>query len=81
MFQEVSGRISFKGKQYPLQAGKMNGEEIRFTLSGKPFGKSAPVEFSGRVRGHAIEGTIDDGATRRVWKATRNPATVQPIAK
>ncbi len=81
VFQEVSGRISFKGKQYPLQAGKMNGEEIRFTLSGEAFGKSALVEFSGRVRGHAIEGTIDDSATRRVWKATRNPATVQPIAK
>jgi hypothetical protein len=81
VFQEVSGQITHKGKQYPLQAGKMTGEEIRFTLSGEPFGKSAPVEFSGWVRGHSIEGTIANGAVRRPWRTSRNPDTMQPIAR
>ena len=81
VFQWISGRIIYNGKHFDFQAGKVTGEETRFTMGGEPFGKSAPVEFSGRIRGHAIEGTIDDGTTRRVWKATRNPASVQPIAR
>ena len=80
-FQDISGEVLYKGRRYHLRDGKITGEEIRFTMGGEPFGKSAPVEFSGHIRGHAIEGTMDDGTTRRVWKATRNPSTVQPIAR
>ena len=80
-FQEITGQVVYRGKPYALQGGKMSGEEIRFTLSGEPFGKGGPVDFSGRVRGHSIEGTIADGAVRRPWRATRNPDTMQPIAR
>jgi precorrin-6B methylase 2 len=80
-FQEIAGEVSYKGKRFPLQGGKMTGTEIRFTLDGDPFGKGAPVEFTGRIQGNSIEGTIGDGTSRRPWKATRNPATVQTIAR
>jgi hypothetical protein len=81
VFQEITGQVSYKGKQFPLRGGKIKGDGIRFTLDGDPFGKGVPVEFTGRVQGNSIEGTIGDGTSRRTWKATRNPATVQTIAR
>jgi precorrin-6B methylase 2 len=81
VFQEIAGEVSYKGKRFPLQGGKITGTEIRFTLDGSPFGKGASVEFTGRIQGNAIQGTINSGTSRRTWKATRNPATVQTIAR
>ena len=81
VFQEITGQVSYKGKLFPLRGGKITGTEIRFTLDGDPFGKGAPVEFTGRIQGNSIEGTIGDGTSRRTWKATRNRATVQTIAR
>ena len=81
VFQEIAGEVSYKGKRFPLQGGKITGTEIRFTLDGDPFGKGAPVEFTGRIQGNSIKGTIGNGTSRRTWKATRNPATVQTIAR
>ena len=81
VFQEITGEISYRGRKYPVMGGKITGERIRFMLAGEPFGKSAPVQFSGRIREHAIEGEILHGTARRPWKATRNPSTVQPIAR
>ena len=80
-FQEISGEVLYKGKRFPLRDGKIKGEEFRFKVDGEPFGRASLVELSGRIREHSIEGTIDDGTTCRVWKATRNPTTVQPIAR
>ena len=81
VFQEISGTAVHMGKRYPLQGGKITGEEIRFRLEGAPFGKDAPVGFMGRIRGHSITGTFGDETSRMPWKATREPATVQPIAR
>ena len=80
VFQEIAGEVTYKGKRFPLQGGKITGTEIRFTLDGGPFGKDAPVEFTGRIQGNVIQGTINSGTSRRTWKATRNPATVKTIA-
>jgi len=81
VFQEIGGEVICNGKRAPLQGGKITGEKISFTLAGEPYGKAAPVKFTGRIRVHAIEGTMGNGNSHRAWKATRNPATVQPIAK
>jgi precorrin-6B methylase 2 len=78
-FQKITGQFSYKGKLFPLRDGKIKGDGIRFTLDGDPFGKGAPVEFTGRIRGNAIEGTINSGTSLHAWKATRIPATMQPI--
>jgi hypothetical protein len=80
-FQEVSGTAVYMGKRYPLQGGKITGEEIRFRLDGAPFGKNSSVGFMGRIREHSITGTFDDETSRRQWNATREPATVQPITR
>ena len=79
-FQEISGEVTREGNRSPCGAGKIKGDGIRFTLEDGPFGKAAPVEFTGRIRGNTIEGTLATETSRRAWKATRNPATMQPIA-
>jgi len=81
IFQEIAGEVTYREKRFPLQGGKITGTEIRFALDGSPFGKGAPVEFTGRIQGNVIKGTINSGISRRTWKATRNPATVQTIAR
>jgi len=81
VFQEITGEVIYKGKRYTLQTGKITGDAIRFIMDGEPFGRGAPVEFTGRIRGNAIEGTISTGTSRRAWRATRNPSTIQTIAR
>jgi precorrin-6B methylase 2 len=80
-FQEVSGTVFYMGKRYPLQGGKITGEEIRFQLDGAPFGKDSLVGFIGRIQGNSIEGSISDASTRQSWRAARNPATIRSIAR
>ena len=79
VFQEITAQVNYKGKLFPLRAGKIKGDGIRFTLDGDPFGKGTPVEFTGRIRGNTIEGVMITGTSRQPWRATRNPATMQPI--
>ncbi|NPV03167.1 MAG: class I SAM-dependent methyltransferase [Syntrophaceae bacterium] len=81
VFQEITGAVKYRERKWAVLDGKVTGEMISFMLSGESFGKSVPVRFSGRIREQAIEGEINTGIARRTWKATRNPATVQPIAR
>ena len=83
-FQEIAGEVSYKGKRFPLQGGKITGTEIRFTLDGDPFGKGAPVEFTGRIQGNAIEGTIDRRDITPDMEShpqPRNRSTDRPLEK
>lgn len=81
LFQAIAGEVTCNGKRAPLQGGKITGETISFTLTGETFEKASPVEFSGRIREHSIDGMAGSGTSRRTWKATRNPDTTQPIAR
>ncbi len=80
VFQEIEGEVICNGKRSPLRGGRVSGETISFTLTGEPFGKASPVEFTGRIQEHALQGQISDGNSRRPLRAVRNPATVRPIA-
>jgi precorrin-6B methylase 2 len=80
-FQEISGQLARDGNAFAIRADNMKGDGIRFTLDRDPAGKAAPVEFTGRIRGHTIEGTIAAGPSRRAWKASRDPATMERIDK
>jgi hypothetical protein len=81
VFQEIEGEVICNGKRSPLRGGRVSGETISFTLAGEPFGKASPVEFTGRIQEHALQGQISDGNSRRPLRAVRNPATVRPIAQ
>jgi precorrin-6B methylase 2 len=78
-FQEISGRLTRDGHQFTVREGKIKGNEIRFTLDRDPAAKAARVEFTGRIRGNTIVGTIAAETSSRAWKASRNPATMLRI--
>ena len=58
-FQMVTG--SFAGT--PIADGRVRGEQIRFTVGA--------AEYTGRVAGDRIEGTVRGGGRQPAWTATR----------
>jgi hypothetical protein len=57
----VSGSLRVDGKDVPLEEAKLRGDKLTFRLAGRKG------EFSGTVKGNAIEGTLDGKAP---WRAT-----------
>jgi hypothetical protein len=70
-FQVLEGTLSAGGRSARIEKGRMAGDRLEFraVVDGRAH------EFSGRVQGHAIEGTARvtrNGATREApWTATR----------
>lgn len=61
-YQKLTGTLSSGNVVAPIADGaKMKGDEITFSAGGK--------EYTGKVSGNAIEGTIKDGGS---WKATKS---------
>jgi len=61
-FQMISGTLSSGGKKVPITNGRMNGEEITFTVEN--------VVYVGQVRGNTIQGRTK-GTTSGTWTASR----------
>jgi hypothetical protein len=57
----VSGSVRLDGRDVPLEEVKLRGDKLSFRLAGRKG------EFSGTVKGGAIEGTLDGKAP---WSAT-----------
>lgn len=66
-FQQVKGNATIDGKSVPVTNGKLDGDQIVFTvaLGGKP------ATFQGKVNGDKIEATSGPTATQKDWSATR----------
>jgi len=62
-FQMISGTVNSGGRSTPITNGKMVGDQITFT--------AGTSQYTGRVNGNGIEGTIRTGANSAVWRATR----------
>jgi hypothetical protein len=60
----VSGSANLNGKEVPLQEVKLRGERLTFRLAGREG------EFSGKVNGRGIEGTVQVGRVTAPWSAT-----------
>jgi precorrin-6B methylase 2 len=67
-FQELKGAATIDGRSVPLRNGKMNGEQVVFTLDIN--GKAET--FQGKVSGDKMEATGGPAATKRDWSATRS---------
>jgi len=63
-FQMVSGTLTSAGRVSKLSNGKLNGDQISFTVNGQTH--------TGRVSGERIDGTIKAGASNNAWSATRD---------
>lgn len=62
-YQMLSGTLTSGGGSTPITGGRLRGDQITFTVGG--------AEYTGRVSGDAIEGTVTAGGTNDAWKATR----------
>ncbi len=61
-FQMVSGILKAGGKNITITNGRLRGDQISFSAGG--------AEYSGRVNGNSIEGTVKGGGSGN-WRATR----------
>jgi hypothetical protein len=62
-FQMLTGTLTTGGAPASISNGKMNGDRITFTAGG--------AQYSGRVKGGSIEGTVKSSDGNRNWSATR----------
>ncbi|MFN9122986.1 MAG: SAM-dependent methyltransferase [bacterium] len=78
-FQMISGPVKIDNDPYWLMDARLRGEEISFTVIGDAGGLRIRHEYSGRVAGNAIKGTVrmvngDNAAPMSApWSAVRLP--------
>jgi hypothetical protein len=71
-FQMLEGKALVGGQPGRLESGRMRGDEIRLMLTAEAGGRTLRHEFSGRVDGDAIIGTMKlPGGGALDWRATR----------
>ena len=61
-FQMITGTLKAGGKETAVK-GRMNGDQINF--------KAGEAQYSGRVNGDAIKGTVKSGGGAGEWSAAR----------
>ena len=64
-YQMLTGTLTAGGRSGPITGGRLRGDQISFTVAG--------AEYSGRVNGDTIEGTVKAENRDAMWKATRAP--------
>jgi hypothetical protein len=62
-FQMVSGTLKSGNVTAPIRNGKLNGDQISFTAGG--------AQYTGRVNGNAMEGTVKSDAGASKWSARK----------
>ena len=62
-FQMVSGTLRTGDASAPVTSGRLRGDQISFTAAG--------AQYTGRVSGGTIEGTVRSGSNSGKWVATR----------
>ncbi len=61
-FQVIKGTLTLNGKEWAIADGKLEGDRIRFTADNK--------EYTGRVKGKTIEGTVKKAGSEETWSAS-----------
>jgi len=59
----VSGSANIDGKEVPLEDVVLRGDKLTFRFAGRKG------EFTGQVRGKAIEGQFESGGSKSAWSA------------
>jgi len=60
-FQIIQGTLTLNGKERTIADGKLEGDQIRFTADNN--------EYTGRVNGKTIEGTVKKAGSEETWSA------------
>jgi precorrin-6B methylase 2 len=66
-FQMLKGSATVGGKSVPIKGGRLEGEQVAFTI--EVDGK--PVTFYGKVSGEKIDGILTPSGVKREWSAIR----------
>src|SRR2546422_1465708 len=72
-FQMISGTLKSGSQTTPLSNGRLRGDQISFSASG--------AQYTGRVTGNAIEGTVKSGGSNGKWSATRTRSEERRVGK
>ena len=62
-FQMISGTMKSGSASAPVANGKLHGDQINFS--------AGSAQYSGRVSGNAINGTVTSNGSNTSWRATR----------
>jgi hypothetical protein len=62
-FQKISGTLKSASGMVPVIDGRMRGEEISF--------RAGTTQYTGRVSGNSIQGTMTGGGKTAAWSATK----------
>jgi hypothetical protein len=62
-FQMISGTLKSGNVAAPIANGRLKGDQISFTASG--------AQYTGRVSGNTIEGTVKSSGAETNWTASR----------
>lgn len=62
-FQRLTGTFDIGGTSLPIENGRLNGAEIRFSVNG--------VDYAGRIDGDTMEGIVKGRTTGTAWRGTR----------
>ena len=63
-YQMVSGTLAEGGRVTSISMGRMTGDQIAFSAGG--------TEYTGRLQGERIEGTVTSAGRATAWTATRS---------
>ena len=63
----LAGKARISGKDVVIEEGTVRGEQVKFRF----FAGEYSYEFSGLVKGDAIEGTVEGRGVNAPWRATR----------
>ena len=78
-YQVISGTVRVGGRSIKLQDARLRGDQISFSFSADVNGSLLKHEFSGRVAGGTIEGTVSLAGSRTQgqleWNAARGAKT------
>jgi len=77
-FQAISGSVSVDGNSWPLENGRLTGEEIQFTVNDAR--SKTRYEFSGHIAGQAITGAARVAGVNAQRQLEWDAARIEPGA-
>jgi SAM-dependent methyltransferase len=74
-FQEVKGKMNVQGKELRIADARLTGDKLSFIVRNKSLSQEVVMQFSGRVNGDTLTGTVEVSggllAGKHDWMAKR----------
>lgn len=70
-FQMIAGKAQAGGRSVPVRDARVRGETVSFAMAFERDGRAVRHEFSGRIDGDTLTGSVMVDGARTPWRATR----------